>query len=134
MIEGEVFDEGGAQTISLLVRGSPEVLVVGGSRLDVECSEVVIGLFGSWSDNADVFKGKLGLCLGTEEWQAHELSEAGGGMPQAPLLSRCSMTIAMIGTSGSSSEVIDERNAEVIFVDGGGVPQVSMVNSPSMEV
>lgn len=94
----------------------------------------MIGLFGSCSDNADVFKGKLGLCSETEEWQAHELSEASGGMPQASLLSRCSMTIVVIGTSGSSSEVIAERNVEVIFVDCGGVPQVSMVNSPSMEV
>lgn len=44
------------------------------------------------------------------------------------------MTIVVIGTSRSSSEVINGRNAEVIFVDGGGVLQVSMVNSPSMEV
>lgn len=49
--------------------------MVGGSGSDAECSELVIGLFGSCSDNTDVFKGKLGLCSETEEWQAHELSE-----------------------------------------------------------
>jgi hypothetical protein len=43
------------------------------------------------------------------------------------------MTIAVMGTYGSGSEVVDERIVEGIFVDGG-VLQVFITNSPSMEV
>jgi hypothetical protein len=111
-----------------------EALVVGRFGSESECSAVAFGQFGFCLDNAAESNGKIGLCSDAEERQSHELSEVGGGLPQAPLLSRCLTTIAVIETFGSGSEVIDERIAEGFFIDGGVVPQVLMVNSALMEV
>jgi hypothetical protein len=76
----------------------------------------------------------FGLCPVAEERPAQEMSEAGGGLPQAPQLSRCPPLITVIESSRSSSEFVDRRLAEETLVDGGGVPKVKMVNSLSVEV
>jgi hypothetical protein len=44
------------------------------------------------------------------------------------------MSIAVMETSGSHLEIVDERIAKGNLVDGGGVPQVTMVNCLSVEV
>jgi hypothetical protein len=69
-----------------------------------------------------------------KEQPAQELLEAGGGLSQAPLLSRCSTSITVMETFGSGSEIVDEKIAEDNLVDDGGVPQVNMVNSLLVEV
>lgn len=124
----------GVQTISLLVRSSPEALEVGKIGSESEYSAVASGQPGFCSDDVDEASSMIGLCSVEEEQPAQELSEAGGGLNQAPLLSWCSTLTIVMETSGSASETVDERIAGENLFDGRGVPQVTMVYSPLVDV
>jgi hypothetical protein len=83
VLEGAMRD-GGVKTVSLLVRSSPEALVAGKNGSDLEYSTVAFGLSGFCLDDADEATGMFGLCSVAKERPAQEMTEAGGGLPQAP--------------------------------------------------
>jgi len=108
-------------------------LIVGKNGSDSEYTAVAFGQSGFCLDNADEATGMFGLGFVAEERPAQEMSEAGGGLPQAPQLSRCSPSITVMYSSRSGSEFVDQRLAEETLVVGG-VSKVKMVNSPLVNV
>jgi hypothetical protein len=131
--KGALRDGGREQNVLLLVRRSPEELVVGKNGSDSECSAVASRQFGFGLDEVDEATGMFGFGSVVEEGPAQEMLKAGGGLPQATQLSRCSSLIAVTESSWSGSEFVDQRLAEE-NLDVGGVPELKLVNSSSVEV
>jgi hypothetical protein len=105
--EGALRDGGGEQNVSLLVRRLPEELVVGKNGSDLECSAIASCQSGFGLDEVDEATDMFGFGSVVEEGLAQEMSKAGGGLPQAPQLSKCSPSTAVTESSGSGSKFVD---------------------------